>query len=61
MSRSSHRSVREEGGSGGGHRERGKERRARSRSRSHSREREGSRKSVRYIRKEERTKKKRYL
>jgi hypothetical protein len=56
MSRSSHRSVREEGG----HRERGKERRGRSRSRSHSRERDGrSGKSVRYVRKEDKTKKKR--
>ena len=52
MSRSSHRSVREEGG----HRERGKERRGRSRSRSHSRERDGrSGKSVRYVRKEDKT------
>ncbi|CAI8005554.1 hypothetical protein GBAR_LOCUS4302 [Geodia barretti] len=52
----SHRSVREEGG----HRERGKERRGRSRSRSHSRERDGrSGKSVRYVRKEDKTKKKR--
>jgi hypothetical protein len=59
MSRSSHRSVREEGSSGG-HWERGKERRARSRSRSHSRERDGrSGKSVRYVRKEDKTKKKR--
>ena len=56
MSRSSHRSVREEGG----HRERGKERRGRSRS--HSRERDGrSGKSVRYVRKEDKTKKKRYV
>ena len=60
MPRGSHRSVREEGSSSSGHREKGRERRPRSRSRSHSREREGgSRKSVRYVRKEEKKSKKR--